>query len=191
MIAFEPQEAIRRHLQRSVSMNKFSNVTILPHCLGAANGDGSLFEMEEYWHASLRNEGLSTQFPRGHAGTKARTISLRALDQLVATLMLERMDWMKIDVEGAEWAVLRGAEQSLRKFKPNILLEIDHQNFKAAGYAATDLLAWLAEIGYSSYRFTRWGKLVPLPQVRPEGGSFNVVMLSRMPNRQAAGVPDV
>lgn len=179
VIAFEPQEAIRRHLQTSVAMNKFSNVTVLPYCLGAADGDGSLFEVEEYWHAGLRNEGLSTQFPRAGVGTRARAISLRALDQLVETLMLERIDWMKIDVEGAEWAVLRGAEKSLQKFKPNMLLEIDHQNFKAAGYTAKDLLAWLGEMGYSSYRFTRWGKLVPLPQVRTEGGSFNALMLSR------------
>ena len=182
VIAFEPQDAIRHHLQGSVAMNGFSNVTVLPYCLGAAAGDGSLFEVEEYWHAKLRNEGLSTQFPRENGGKKARTISLQALDQLMGTLMVERIDWMKIDVEGAEWAVLQGAEQSIREFKPNILLEIDHQNFKAAGYTAKDLLAWLGAMGYRAYRFTRWGKLVPLPQLRPVGGSFNVLMLSRDAN---------
>lgn len=179
VIAFEPNEVMRRFLERSVAMNKFSNVTVLPYGLGAADGEGSLFEIEEYWHATLRNEGLATQFPRTDVKTTGHSIVLRSLDKLMGTLRLERIDWMKIDVEGAEWAVLRGAEQSLQKFKPRLLLEVDHDNFKAAGYSAKDLLAWLAEIGYKPYRFTRWGKLVPFEQVRSDKGSFNLLMLSK------------
>jgi FkbM family methyltransferase len=182
VISFEPHEVIRGCLERSVAMNKFSNVTILPYGLGAKDSEGSLFEIEEYWHGRLMNEGLSTQFVRADCRPTARPILIRSLDELMGTLQLERIDWMKVDVEGAEWAVLKGAAGSLQKFRPRLFLEIDHQNFKAAGYMAKDLLAWLARVGYRAYRFTRSGKLFPLRQVPSDGRSFNLLMFPEVPD---------
>jgi FkbM family methyltransferase len=49
---------------------------------------------------------------------------------------LQRLDFLKVDVEGAEWMVLKGAEQSLRAFRPVIVAEGSAGNFEKAGYAA-------------------------------------------------------
>jgi hypothetical protein len=49
---------------------------------------------------------------------------------------LQRLDFLKVDVEGAEWMVLKGAEQSLRAFRPVIVAEGSAGNFEKAGYSA-------------------------------------------------------
>jgi hypothetical protein len=58
------------------------------------------------------------------------------------------MDLIKIDVEGAELMVLRGAERCLREFRPVLLLEIDEPNFRMAGYSRTDLFSYLRSLEY-------------------------------------------
>ncbi|MCX8113109.1 MAG: FkbM family methyltransferase [Bacteroidia bacterium] len=47
-----------------------------------------------------------------------------SIDKLAETLALQRVDWIKIDVEGAEVAVLEGAQEVLRRFKPTIWMEL-------------------------------------------------------------------
>lgn len=47
------------------------------------------------------------------------------LDAEVERLKLKRVDWIKIDVEGNELAVLRGARQTLKQYAPRLLIE-DH-----------------------------------------------------------------
>jgi hypothetical protein len=58
---------------------------------------------------------------------------------------------MKIDVEGAELSVLKGAEQTIRRFKPPILLELNSKTAAVFGYDPLDVPRLL--LGYHpSYR---------------------------------------
>jgi hypothetical protein len=50
-----------------------------------------------------------------------------SLDSLVASGELERVDFIKLDIEGAESAALKGAEQTLRRFTPRLALAAYHQ----------------------------------------------------------------
>lgn len=46
-----------------------------------------------------------------------------SLDKVVDQYKIEKIDWIKIDVEGAELSVLKGGEESLKKFKPKMIIE--------------------------------------------------------------------
>jgi FkbM family methyltransferase len=50
-----------------------------------------------------------------------------SVDALVASGELERVDFVKLDIEGAESAALKGAEQTLRRFTPRLALAAYHQ----------------------------------------------------------------
>lgn len=63
----------------------------------------------------------------------------------------ERIDWMKLDVEGAEVEVLKGAEQTIRRFRPRILVE--QHRFKDATIAER-VTALLETFGYRLVRDT-------------------------------------
>lgn len=74
---------------------------------------------------------------------------VRALDSY--ELGLSRLDWMKLDVEGAEVEVLKGAEGLIRTFKPKVVVE-NHQ-FKDPTIESR-VAGFLAELGYETVRVT-------------------------------------
>ena len=64
---------------------------------------------------------------------------------------LDRLDFMKIDVEGMEWDVLKGAEKLLRRFHPVVLFETFP--FGGEGNNSTKLSTeFLTALGYRLYR---------------------------------------
>jgi hypothetical protein len=77
----------------------------------------------------VRLEGSHEESERWTAkGSKSRRDILEVngvtVDGLVQGLGLARLDWMKIDVEGAECEVLEGARQVLHRFRPILLVEV-------------------------------------------------------------------
>ena len=72
---------------------------------------------------------------------------------------LNRLDYVKIDVEGAELYVLKGLEQVLKLFKPKLLIEISREAFANAGYTVTDISNYIKDYGYTTYGFNANNKL--------------------------------
>ncbi len=58
--------------------------------------------------------------------TGSLKVPLTTIDKLVAELKLERVDYIKMDIEGAEKKALLGARQTLAKFRPRMELSINH-----------------------------------------------------------------
>jgi hypothetical protein len=79
------------------------------------------------------------------------------LDGLGLSLGLDRLDFIKIDVEGAELSVLQGAEQVIEAFRPALLVEIEARHTARYEYGPDDLADWLARRGYAMYAWQgRW-----------------------------------
>lgn len=62
---------------------------------------------------------------------------------------LGRVDFLKIDVEGFELRVLKGAEQTINRFHPKMLIEVNHGALERQGARFSDLSNWLVEHGYT------------------------------------------
>jgi hypothetical protein len=56
----------------------------------------------------------------------APSIKTLSIDDLVASQGLERLDFIKMDIEGAEMSALRGAEGALRRFRPKLAICVYH-----------------------------------------------------------------
>ena len=61
---------------------------------------------------------------------------------------IQRIDFIKVDIEGFELNFLRGAEQSIKKFKPILFMEIDDANLKKQFTSASELIAWIEDLGF-------------------------------------------
>jgi FkbM family methyltransferase len=129
-------------------------------CLGDERGKVDLFasgahspDQEIGW-----NEGTSTMYSAEQNATVCETAEVHRLDDVLATMGATRFDFLKIDVEGAELPVLRGATESIRRFRPVILLEVNSETFRAAGYSADDVCALLRGLDYEGYQLDRMGR---------------------------------
>lgn len=160
---FEPQADCRAALEKTIGLNNWEErLTVIPVALGDRTGDATL-------HLSGTGSTLAPEFL---GNTPSPTVSVRqdTLDRQVEALQWPRVEFIKIDVEGGELAVLRGAQETLRRHHPVLFVEIaDHLRSRAyrnPHYA--DTLTLLADAGYRVWRCTDDGRLIDAFPVRSQ-----------------------
>lgn len=70
------------------------------------------------------------------------------IDAYVEACSVERVDCVKIDVDSYELDVLQGAEHTLERFDPFVILELTDEALALRGHSTLDVFAWLARRGY-------------------------------------------
>lgn len=118
-IAFEPNPATYDHLVANVQSNGLAEI-----CRTRNAAVGALAGKVRAVAASDRNSGMATV-----EADSAGSVAMVTLDDEV--LSEPRIDVVKIDVEGWELDVLRGAEQVLTHRRPVLYIEIMHPRFEA------------------------------------------------------------
>jgi hypothetical protein len=88
-------------------------------------------------------------------------VTARQLDRVVAESGVGRLDFIKIDVEGAETRVIEGAQAVLERFRPVILFEASDRSLQSQGSSLDALLSLLESCGYLVYAFDSSGLPVP------------------------------
>ncbi|MEJ2855931.1 MULTISPECIES: FkbM family methyltransferase [unclassified Saccharothrix] len=107
--------------------------------------------------------GSNTEFAE-HLEVVVRTDTL---DRFVAANGIERLDFVKADVEGAELRVLQGGTETIERFRPKLLLEIEERHLARFGYRAEDVVEWLAERGYRMFAWQH-GEWRQVERIRPD-----------------------
>jgi FkbM family methyltransferase len=132
-------------------------------------GAAKIFSAGSQFRDGTTHTGLSTLYANAQRGRLLGSITLTTLDLVVQSRGLERLDLIKVDVEGAELPLLRGAEATLRRYHPWIIAEVQQETSEAAGYRQEDILAFLEGLGYQFARIGRRGHLVALSSRGLEG----------------------
>ena len=78
-------------------------------------------------------------------------IKVRKLDSLAREGKIDKVDLIKIDVEGCELDVLKGATETLARFKPVIFFECNPRAFRSAGTNFKMIKDVLQKIGYETF----------------------------------------
>jgi FkbM family methyltransferase len=118
--SFEPNPLVYSKLNRNVSLNAVGLGKSFLHEIALGSEPGG----RDLYHGPLQNTGLSSLMtkPTGIA-TQVQCVSV---DQLVFEGGVKAPTLMKIDVEGSEYDVLRGARQSFLKAPPKaIVIEVE------------------------------------------------------------------
>ena len=177
VLAFEPEDEMYRMLGHNVVQNGFANVRLFHFGLGNEASRRPLYTSDDAVRHNGWNEGQFSTFRNDALSTYVQDIEIRRIDDVLAENAVERVDYIKIDVEGAELHVLQGAEHTLRRFRPKILIEINHETFAAAGYSTPDLLDFLSDHGYAFRHIDRWGATAPARRGRiaSEARTINIL----------------
>jgi hypothetical protein len=83
------------------------------------------------------------------AGADTIQVPVTTLDRFVSDAGLDRIDLIKVDVEGFELHMLRGAEAVIKQFRPRLFVELSDENLREQGGKAAELVRWLADHGYA------------------------------------------
>jgi len=112
--AFEPNPIAYYYLLRNISENSLYNIHAFPYALSDKNGYSNLFTPLEL---NLGAASFFVEHIQKEALKKIRKFSVRTitLDNFVKNRTLQKVDLMKIDVEGAEERVLLGGKQCLTR----------------------------------------------------------------------------
>ena len=142
--AFEPNPYPLENLKNLIN----NNVTLLPIALG--NTDGPV-EIRIPHHANGWSSNGASLVPKIDEGGKIISIQCRKLD----SLKLKKIGLIKIDVEGFEIEVIKGAINTIKIHKPVMIIE----NELVHTSDTNDLFLTMNELGYNKYICNKFGKL--------------------------------
>ena len=160
--AFEPSPRERRKLSLHVRLNLCRNVRLEGFALGEQAGEAEFFVVEG------RETGCnSLRPPAVQEPTKALRVRVASLSDFLVWQHIERVDFIKMDVEGAELAVLKGAGHLLeRPPRPVILAEVYDIRTEPWGYRAREIVTFLQQRGYRWFGINGQGDLNPVEAER-------------------------
>lgn len=139
VFSFEPDPQTFARLVKHLELNGCTNV--IPVNKGLGQKAGELF-LEEGEH----NSGGNRISPDQQHGKK---IAVTTLDHFVTESKLEKIDFIKIDVEGYEYNVLLGAEGTINKQRPSFFIELVNDFLEDQGASSKMLVEFLGEKKYS------------------------------------------
>jgi FkbM family methyltransferase len=173
VFAFEPSPRERKALRLNLKLNRRKNVSIQEAALGREESQGTLYVVEQQTGInSLRPPAISS-------ATSSVRVRVTRLDDFVRENRIERVDFVKLDVEGAELSVLEGATELLRRHsRPVILAEVEDIRTAAWGYRAREIVTALDDLEYQWFQPQLDGKLVPIGPER-EGFQANLVAIPK------------
>jgi FkbM family methyltransferase len=141
VVAIEPHPQTFHCLQQTIALNKCPNVTAINCALGAEAGV-----------VNFSNERRKDDVNRVQLNGPGLQVPCRTLDDLVQELALPRIALLKIDVEGFEMHVLRGAVDTLSRVD-SIYIEVLEHTLERFGSSAAGVMQFLRERGFHLFRF--------------------------------------
>jgi FkbM family methyltransferase len=151
VIAFEPAPATFNLLQQTVHINKAGNtITTVQKAVGSGPGKTTFFISD-----NVADNSNSLVSYLGDRSINGIDIEITSIDTVVKEYNLSSIDFIKIDVEGAEYDTLRGAADTFKTFSPHAIVAIHPVPIIAKGDTLEGIYDFIAGL---NYRITVDGK---------------------------------
>lgn len=180
--AFEPVPTTFRVLrERMAERQVISNVVLVDVALADTSGTAVM-------HLPGKDDGQASLRPHRGVGSwktadPPATYHCRQLllDDFIGDRGITRLDFLKCDVEGAELLVLRGATDTLKRFRPVVYLEVSPDWTADFGYHPTAVIEFLRPLGYDRFLLVTADRSRPQPTetepLKALTGSANLLCL--------------
>jgi FkbM family methyltransferase len=163
VIAFEPVDEIADELQKNRDRNQLSWLSVVRIGLSDYVADQApVYAFCGQGKTKDENRGLGSLYSESAEGAPLQLIRVTTLDAYLDQFPPRRIDIIKVDIEGAELPFLRGARETIRRYRPLLIIEVQNASSSAAGYRAEDILGFLSDLGYTFERIGKQGRLTPM-----------------------------
>ncbi len=149
VFAFEPSAYARSVLAPAMAVGGRGRVEIVP--VGLSDRPGELVLHTPIKRRGGLGYGTAHLGGAGEGALVDQSVALTTLDAFAEARGLERLDFVKMDIEGWELRALTGGRRTLARFQPTLYLEIDAAMLARAGDDPPSLFAWLRALGYRAY----------------------------------------
>jgi len=140
VFSFEPVKEGHNFQKKSVKKNRFSNIKLFNFALGDVVEDKKAYVFSDSGMARFDRSILGLE-----ESQQTDIFQIRTLDSISEVTKLEKLDFMKIDIEGFEYRALLGGKNTIKKYKPNMLIEIHSRDNYEGIYSL------LRELDYKLY----------------------------------------
>lgn len=144
---FEPDPVNHATAVRNIVLNDYGNITLSQVGVGEARTRQKLFRVEP------NNRGMNRILPKAEQDDSIdhTEIEIVTIDEFVAERGIDRIDLIKIDIEGYEASAIRGAENVLATLRPKLFIELGYSRVIANGSHPDEILDSLRALGYVIY----------------------------------------
>lgn len=186
VLAFEPNPTVRRKLETNISLNGLNCVEIFECALGDRQTQMKL-RVPRSDTPEASNSGLSSLLALDTPHDLVDVL-VQPFDSVIESLSLDRLDLIKIDVQGFEQRVLQGMGGVLQRFSPAIVFEYEDWAWSLSGSHWSVVESLLFGGGYRLWRIATAGNRARLAELREgsqPGGHLEVLALKRNDPRLA------
>ena len=142
---FEPTPLAQQLWHNTVRDNGVSNVTLHTEALAEYSGTTEIITHQyNGGHNHLAHYDKNPRADRSRLGRNTVEVTVNRLDDYE----FERVDFVKIDVEGYEWFVLQGAQATIARERPLLQLEIVANQCRKFNYRAEEMIEWIRNLDY-------------------------------------------
>lgn len=156
---FEPNPDSAKRIEETITRNNVTQIQLNNSAVGDYTGTVQFSIHKTPVQSSIHNQ-------TSQGGIE---IPIITLDHYCHKQEIDRIDLLKIDVEGAELMVLRGAEKMIEMVSPLMIVELHKGESKRFGYTVAETIQFLWDAGYSlytvKYGLTTRPRLVPFTEM--------------------------
>jgi len=178
VVAFEPSPRERRRFQLHLRINGLRGVQLEPYAVSGRTDKLTFFTV-----APELGTMNSLKPPPVQVPVRESVVEAVSLDEYLLSRHIERMDLMKIDVEGGELEAFCGARRLLESIRPIVICEVLDGVTRSWGYPARDIVNHLSRYEYVWFDSRDDGSLSPHAhrQEYPEVRNYVAVPREKLP----------
>lgn len=155
--SFEPVQKLYNQTKRNIEANKFINANVYKMGFSNKNAELPIYHSIDRGSDGAVNSGLNSIY-KEEGMLLAENIVVVKMDDWCLEHKINKIDLIKIDIEGAELFALQGAEETLRRLQPKMIVEVNQKTCLRAGYTARQLVDFILKLGYQIYNIDHLGQ---------------------------------
>ncbi len=146
VFSFEPDQRSVRQLKENIHLNKITNIHPIELAISSVTSEFPLYL------AGSENTGMTgLRKPDTFTGS-TESVQVIYLDEWVLLLGVERIDLIKMDIEGSEMEALKGMKEVLQSFRPVLFVEICQELLSRFDARVEDIYTFLEGFSYQAYQ---------------------------------------